>query len=47
MKNIIAMPGYKAYEYLLVLNPHEHLHNKIMNIKKQFYDRYKASVALF
>lgn len=47
MKNIIAMPGYKAYEYLLVLNPHEDLRNKIMNIKKEFYDSYKSSVALF
>ena len=47
MKNITAMPGYKLCEYLLVLNPHEELRNKIMNIKKEFYESYKASAALF
>ena len=47
MKNIIGMPGYKLCEYLLVLNPHEELRNKIMNIKKEFYESYKASAAMF
>ncbi len=47
MKNIIGMSGYKLCEYLLVLNPHEELRNKIMNIKKEFYESYKASAALF
>jgi 2'-5' RNA ligase len=47
MKNITAMPGYKMCEYILVLNPHEELRNKIMNIKKEFYESYKASAALF
>ena len=47
MKNITAMPGYKLCEYILVLNPHEELRNKIMNIKKDFYESYKASAALF
>ena len=47
MKNITAMPGYKLNEYLLVLNPHEELRNKIMNIKKEFCESYKSSVALF
>ena len=41
------MHGYKLNEYLLVLNPHEELRNKIMNIKKEFYESYKASVGLF
>ena len=41
------MPGYKLCEYILVLNPHEELRNKIMNIKKDFYESYKASAALF
>jgi 2'-5' RNA ligase len=45
MKDI--MPGYDVYEYLLVLNPHEDLRNKIMNVKKSFYDTYKASAALY
>ena len=30
------MPGYRYKEYLLVLNPHEDLRNKIMHIKKDF-----------
>ncbi|MFN0083195.1 MAG: 2'-5' RNA ligase family protein [Ferruginibacter sp.] len=47
MKNITAVPGYKLCEYILVLNPHEELRNKIMNIKKDFYESYKASAALF
>lgn len=47
MKNIINnIPGYKIYEYLLVLSPHEELRNKIMQVKQQFYDSYKASSAL-
>ena len=47
MKNSIkSIPGYRVYEYLLVLNPHEELRNKIMHIKQQFYDAYKASTAL-
>ena len=46
MENIItALPGYKVYEYLLVLNPHEDLRNKIMEVKKAFYDKYQADTA--
>lgn len=30
------MPGYRYGEYLLVLNPHEDLRSKILNIKKEF-----------
>src|SRR4051812_20991791 len=48
MKNIINnIPGYKINEYLLVLNPHEELRNKIMHVKQQFYETYKASSALY
>ncbi len=47
MKNVTAMPGYKLCEYILVVNPHEELRNKIMNIKKDFYESYQASAALF
>jgi len=36
------LPGYKVYEYLLVLNPHEELRNKIMQVKKNFYDQYQT-----
>lgn len=46
MKNIISIPGYRVYEYLLVLNPHEELRNKIMGIKKEFHDAYNAAAAV-
>jgi 2'-5' RNA ligase len=41
-----TIPGYRVYEYLLVLNPHEELRSKIMKIKQEFYDVYKASAAI-
>lgn len=42
-----VMPGYKIYEYLLVLNPHEALRDKIMQVKQYFYDKYKNSSAIY
>jgi 2'-5' RNA ligase len=36
------MPQYKIYEYLLVLNPHEELRNRIMAVKNEFYEKYQA-----
>ena len=42
----ITMPGYRAYEYLLVLNPHEELRNRINQVKKEFYEAYKASTSI-
>ena len=47
MKNINSIPGYKVNEYLLVLNPHEELRNKIMQVKKNFFDTYKAETAVY
>jgi len=44
--NTITIPGYRIFEYLLVLNPHEELRNKIMKVKREFYDEYKAPTAL-
>ncbi len=41
-----TIPGYRVHEYLLVLNPHEELRNKIMKVKQEFYDVYKASTAI-
>jgi 2'-5' RNA ligase len=38
-----TIPGYRVYEYLLVLNPHEELRNKIMKVKQNFCDVYKVS----
>jgi len=44
MKTIInTIPGYRVNEYLLVLNPHEELRNKIMQVKKEFNEEYKVS----
>lgn len=37
--------GYRVYEYLLVLNPHEELRNKITAIKEAFYTSYQAETA--
>ena len=42
----VTIPGYRIFEYLLVLNPHEELRNKIMKVKREFYDEYKATTAL-
>ncbi|MDP4283146.1 MAG: 2'-5' RNA ligase family protein [Bacteroidota bacterium] len=41
-KSLIQIPGYIYNEYLLVLNPHEELRNKIMEIKTKFSDTYKV-----
>lgn len=42
----VTIPGYRVFEYLLVLNPHEELRNKIMKVKQEFYNEYKAPTAL-
>jgi 2'-5' RNA ligase len=44
-KLIVSIPGYKIYEYGLVLNPHEELRNRIMSVKNEFYEKYKAENA--
>lgn len=41
-----VMPGYKVYEYQLVLNPHEALRDKILQVKQQFCDKYKNAFAV-
>ena len=33
-------------EYLLILNPHEELRNKVQQVKKEFYNSYQAPTAL-
>jgi 2'-5' RNA ligase len=38
----LTLPGYKVNEYLLVLNPHEELRNKIKNVNEEFYKTYQA-----
>ncbi|MEJ7626534.1 MAG: 2'-5' RNA ligase family protein [Ferruginibacter sp.] len=42
-----TIPGYKVFEYQLVLTPHEELRNKIKNIKQEFHDNYKSATALY
>lgn len=42
----VTIPGYRVFEYLLVLNPHEELRNKIMKVRQEFNDEYKVSTAL-
>ncbi len=42
----VTIPGYRIFEYLLVLNPHEELRSKIMKVRQEFYDQYKAPTAL-
>ena len=39
--------GYNYNEYLLILNPHEELRNKIIFIKKVFAEKYKSGYAKF
>jgi len=46
MQTIIQpLRGYHLNEYLLVLSPHEELRNKILQVKKEFYESYKAPSA--
>jgi 2'-5' RNA ligase len=42
----VTIPGYRIYEYLLVLNPHEELQNKIRQVKEEFSKTYKVSTAI-
>lgn len=46
METIInSIPGYRVYEYLLVLSPHEELWNRIMKVKEDFAGQYKSDYA--
>jgi len=46
MKDLSTIiPGYRVYEYLLVLNPHDELRHKIMAVKEIFYNTYQAETA--
>jgi len=40
--DIHQLPGYRYYEYMLILNPHEDLSDRIMAIKKEFGEMFKA-----
>jgi 2'-5' RNA ligase len=43
--DILSLPGYRMCEYLLVLQPHEELWNKIISIKKEFAQKFEAPSA--
>jgi 2'-5' RNA ligase len=43
---LFQMPGYRVHEYLLVLQPHAELQQKIVRTKKEFYELCQASTAL-
>lgn len=43
----LKLPGYTPYEYLLVLEPHEELKNRIKTIKNDFADAYQHDLARF
>ena len=46
-KSLIQIPGYRYNEYLLILNPHEELRNKIMQVKREFAEKYDVPTALY
>lgn len=41
------LTGYKIFEYLLVLNPHEALQNKIVQVKEQFAKDYQTHIGVY
>lgn len=45
--SLIQMPGYKQNEYLLILDAPEALRQKIMTVKDEFYEKYKAPSARY
>ena len=42
---ITSIPGYRVYEYLLVLSPHEELWNRVMKVREEFAGSYKTEYA--
>ena len=44
--NIQSIPGCRINEYLLVLQPHEDLRNRIIKVRDEFSDTYKSKAAL-
>ncbi|WEK36557.1 MAG: 2'-5' RNA ligase family protein [Candidatus Pseudobacter hemicellulosilyticus] len=53
-QNVPTIPDYReiykkqlrSNEYMLVLMPHEELRNKIMQVKKEFFEHYEAPTAI-
>jgi hypothetical protein len=42
MQTVQKLPGYRVNEYLLILNPHDELRNRIVQVKKEFHDKYQT-----
>jgi 2'-5' RNA ligase len=40
--DLSGIPGYRINEYLLVLNPHEELRNRIVQVRKDFSEKFKS-----
>lgn len=40
-----TIPGYRVYEYQLVLSPHEELWNRIVKVKEAFSTKYQSTQA--
>jgi 2'-5' RNA ligase len=40
---VMQMPGYRNCEYLLILNPHEELRNKIIHVKNEFSSKFDST----
>ena len=46
MKTIVnTIPGYRVYEYLLVIRPHEELANRIAKIRDDFAEQFRSEHA--
>jgi 2'-5' RNA ligase len=45
-QSMLQLPGYRACEFLVVLQPHEELWERIMAVKKEFADAYQCPMAL-
>lgn len=44
-QHTLKLPGYAPYEYLLVLEPHEELRNRIQAVKEEFANTYNHDTA--
>jgi 2'-5' RNA ligase len=44
---VATAPGFAIYEYLLILQPHEALQQKMMQVKQVFFEKYNAPSAIW
>lgn len=43
-QNVQKLPGYQINEYQLILDPHEELRSRIVQVKKEFADKYQTTI---